>query len=190
MPQHMTITDERAAAAFGSAPTRAMIFELMKGERSLSELRDGLGMSLSLLHYHVGRLQQLGLVTVSAVKPRSGRAIKTYRAVATEFRVPGSVARRSTGIGLRDELSAAIEQAELRHPTDTAYFLDGHGTPRMRRLQTARGSVAHQRWWRLRLTAPAAAELTREVSDLLAKYERADAPRGQAHLCHFALAEV
>jgi DNA-binding transcriptional ArsR family regulator len=190
MRQQMIIRDERAAAAFASAPTRAMIFELMKGERSLSELRGALGMSLSLLHYHIGRLQQLGLITVSAVKRRSGRPIKTYRVVATEFRVPGSVARRSAGTGLKDELDLAIEQAELRHPTDTAYFLDEQGTPRMRRSQSAPGTAAHQRWWRLRVTAREAAELTREVSDLMAKYNGADAPVGQSHICYFALVKT
>ncbi len=190
MPQQMIVRDETAAAAFANAPTRAMIFELMKGERSLSQLRDALGVSLSLLHYHVGRLQRLGLVTVSAVNRRSGRPIKIYRSVASEYRVPGLVARRTAGAGLKDELNEALERAELRYPTETAYFLDGQGMPRMRRSQNAAGSTMHQRWCRLRLSARAAAELTQEVSDLLAKYERADAPRGQAHICHFALAKV
>jgi DNA-binding transcriptional ArsR family regulator len=187
MPQQMIVRDDKAAAVFASAPTRAMIFELMKGERSLSELREVLGMSLSLLHYHVGRLQRLRLVTVSAVQLRNGRPIKKYRAVASEFRVPGSVARRTTGAGLKGELNEALERAELRHPTDTAYYLDGKSTPRMRRSQNAGRTTAHQRWCKLRLDARAAAELTREVSDLLAKYERADAPGGQPHICHFAL---
>ena len=190
MPPQMIVRDERAAAAFANARSRAIIFELMKAERSLSELRDALGMSLSLLHYHVGRLQRLGLVTLSSVKARSGRPIKTYRAVATEFSVSGSVARRTAGAGLKDEMNAAIERAELRHPAHTVYFLDGQRTPRMRPSQDAPGSAAHQRWFRLRLNARAAAELTREVSDLLSKYGRTDARDGQAHICYFALVKT
>jgi len=187
MPQQMIVRHERAAAAFASAPTRAVIFELMKSERSLSELRDVLGMSLNLLHYHVGRLRQLGLVTVSAVKRRGGRSIKKYRAVASEFRVPGSVARQTAGAGLKDELYTALERAELRYPTETTYFLDERGTPRMRRSQSTQGSTAHQRWCKLRLSATAAAELTRRVGDLLAKYERHGSRGGHTYICHFAL---
>lgn len=186
MLEHLTITDERSGAAFASAATRAMIFELMKGDRSLSDLRDQLGMSLGLLHYHIGRLQSLGLVTISSIRARNGRPIKMYRAAASEFRIPGIASRRTPGAGLKEELNQALERADLRQPSNTVYFLDGEGMPRMRRLQQADGS-AHQRWWRLRLRPGDAAKLSREISDVVAKYENADRPRGEAHLCHFAL---
>ena len=184
----LTITDEHAAAAFVSQRTRAIIFELMKHDRSLSELRNTLGMSLSLLHYHVERLRLLGIVAVSATRPRSGRPIKIYRAVASEFRVPGSLARHSAGEGLKDELQQALQRAELRHPTDTDYFLDEQGAPRMRRSTSPHGR-AYQRWWRLRLGPSAAAKLNREMSDLLAKYEVTEPKGGHPHICHFALVE-
>ena len=186
MLEQLTITDESGAAAFASATTRAMIFQLMKGERSLSDLRDTLGMSLSLLHYHVARLERLGLVFVSSIKPRSGRAIKMYRAAALEFCIAGTVLPRTPGAGLKEELNRALEQAELRRPTNTVYFLDEQGRPRMRRSQHANAS-AHQRWWRLGLSPADAAKLGREITDLIAKYESAGGSASQAHLCHFAL---
>lgn len=189
MLDQLTITDESGAAAFASATTRAIIFQLMKGERSLSDLRDALAMSLSLLQYHVARLERLGLVIVSSTKPRSGRAIKMYRAAALEFCVPGTVLPRTPGAGLKEELNEALDRAELRQPTNTVYFLDEQGTPRMRRSRHANAS-AHQRWWRLRLSPADAAKLGREMSDLVTKFERAEGTGGQAHLCHFALVKV
>ena len=189
MLEQLTITDERGGAAFANAATRAIIFELMKRDQSLSDLRDKLGMSLSLLHYHVRRLQRLGLATVSSIQPRSGRPIKMYRAAASAFCIPGTVSRRTPGAALKEELNQALERADLRQPTNTVYFLDEQGTPRMRRSQQADGS-AHQRWCRLRLNPRDAARLGREMNELLAKYERAGRPGGQGHLCYFALVRM
>jgi DNA-binding transcriptional ArsR family regulator len=188
--RHMIVNDETAAAAFASVSTRAIIFELMKRESSLSELRDTLGMSLTLLHYHVTRLQRLGLIAVSAVRRRGGRPIKSYRAAASEFHVPGSVGGRTAGTGLREELEAALERSELRHPTETCYYLDGEGSPRMRRSRSAGRDATHQRWWRIHLSQSAAANLSQELSDLVAKYEPADGSGAQAYICHFALVKT
>src|SRR5438270_7767765 len=99
MLQHFEITEPRAAAAFAAAPTRGILFALMKRDLSLSDLRSLSGMSLSLLHYHIKRLQNLGLVRETVAEPRAGRPIKFYRAVAHQFHVPGSVDASTGGAG-------------------------------------------------------------------------------------------
>jgi DNA-binding transcriptional ArsR family regulator len=187
MRQHLTITDEKAAAAFANARTRAILFALMKSDRSLSELQSALGMSLSLLHYHVTRLQRLSLVRVTGTKHRAGRPIRIYRAAALAFRVPGSVSGSTAGSRLKQELEIALEQAEARQAADVEYFLDAQSVPRMRRSPTRDQSAVHQRWCRLRLSARAAAKFNQEIGDLLAKYEHTEAAAGQPHLCYFAL---
>jgi DNA-binding transcriptional ArsR family regulator len=186
MLDRLTISDEKAATAFANARTRAIVFALMESDRSLSELRSKLGMSLSLLQYHIARLQFLGIVTVSSTKQRPGRAIKMYRAVAREFRVPGGIAASTAGAGLKQELEIALEEAQARRPTGAAYFLDEGGTPQMRRQPTTeRGPV--ERWCRLRMSPGEAAKLSLELGDLLAKYDLTDAKGRKSHLCYFAL---
>jgi hypothetical protein len=187
MLKHMIVADQKAAAAFSNSRTRAIVAALMKCDLSLAELQVEVGMSLSLLHYHVGRMRRLGLVEVVETRRRAGRPILRYRAVAEEFRVPAAIATRGPGIGLKQEMEAALEKAEARHPSTISYFLDEHGAVRMRRIGSDR-SRTYVRWWRLRLSAVAARNLTREISELVSRYDAAT-HSGTSHLLHFALAE-
>lgn len=189
MAPQLTIADRRAAAALANARTRAIVFELMRSDHTLSELRERLGISLSLLHYHLGRLQLLGLVVVPGTRARLGRASKIYRAAASEFLVPGGIATAVAGTGLRAELERALDDAGGLEAGDVRYFLDKLGTPRMQRMPVTGRGKAHERWWRLRLSAPAVAQLTREIAELIARYERAEESAAARHLCHFVVVE-
>jgi len=73
-------------------------------EHSLSELQRMLAMPLPKLHYHVRRLLDAGLLTVSRTQPRAGRPVQFYRAVAERFLVPLDASPALPGDGLAAEL--------------------------------------------------------------------------------------
>lgn len=54
-------------------------------EMSVGEAARHVGATVQVMHYWVGRLVDLGLLHVTRNKPRQGRAIKYYRAVADGF---------------------------------------------------------------------------------------------------------
>ena len=64
---------------------------LLKGEASASEVAKDTSQSLQRAHHRLTRLLQEGLIEVRAERPRGGRAIKIYGAVAKEYRVPFSL---------------------------------------------------------------------------------------------------
>lgn len=189
MLKQMIVDNEKAAAAFANARTRSILFALMRADLSLVQLQAEVCMSLSLLHYHVARLKALGLLQVVETTRRAGRPVSRYRAVAEEFQVPAVVETRTPGSGLKQEMEAALERADVRCPSTISYFVDEQGAARMRRFGSENGA-AHERWWRLRLSAGEARKLIREMGDLVAQYENAATKCGNSHLLHFALAET
>jgi DNA-binding transcriptional ArsR family regulator len=188
MRDPLTIADPKAAATFSSSRSRAILFALMASERSLQGLRVELDMSLTLLHYHVTRLRQLGLVRLVRSEPRNGRARKIYAASAPSFLVPVELESQRPRDGLRTELDRSLERERARFGgTGTVYFLDADGSPRMQRLRIAADeSASGEWWWRVELSDADAKALGAEVRAVLAKYARR-AGTGRKFLCNFAL---
>ncbi|WP_221088095.1 ArsR/SmtB family transcription factor [Deinococcus aquaedulcis] len=63
---------------------------------SASEVARRCGRPLKTTHHHLTRLLGAGLVTVAGERPRDGRPIKLYRAVARTFRVPFALTPHAT----------------------------------------------------------------------------------------------
>jgi DNA-binding transcriptional ArsR family regulator len=177
-----------AAAVFSDARRRRLILEFAKGPRTMTEMSAATGMQLSLLHYHVRRLQDLGLLRFVRAEARAGSAIKFYEAVAKAFFVPSHLARDRPSHGLTKELRAALERVEMESDQlGTLYFVDGDRGPRMRHIGGLAGSAAaHLRV--LNLTDTKAAELADEMAALLARYEGATGTPMKAYLAVCAIA--
>ncbi|NPA96934.1 MAG: ArsR family transcriptional regulator [Crenarchaeota archaeon] len=63
------------------SPSRILILlELAMGEKSLTELSKSLGLAPSTVHYHLKKLERLGLVKVSRIEQRGNIVVKYYRA--------------------------------------------------------------------------------------------------------------
>jgi len=78
------------------SPTRMLIlFELAMGERSLTELSKRLGLAPSTIHYHLKRLEKLGLIEVSRVEQRGNVLVKYYRASEDILVLGRSIPRKS-----------------------------------------------------------------------------------------------
>src|SRR5690348_3764855 len=103
MIETLTVDSRRVAAALEHPRSRQIILEMVATERSLQELANATGLSLSLLHYHVQRLLTFGLIRVVRKEKRAGRSVNRYRAVARRFLVIGSVTTRAGATALMRE---------------------------------------------------------------------------------------
>jgi predicted ArsR family transcriptional regulator len=176
------VVDLRAAASFSKPRQRRLVLEMAGRERSLKQLAEATGMPLNLLHSHIGRLLDLGLVRVVRRERRHGRPVKIYRAVAEAFFVPAHVARPS--VQLASELRRLLDREEGR---GVYYYYDERRGPTMERGPAAGGRSA-ELWRVLKLTEVQARELGRDLAALFARYERAAGRRGRQYLCYAALA--
>lgn len=189
IPEQITVNDPRAGLAFAKTRPRAILFALMQSDRSSQELQTSLCLSLSLLSYHLTRLQELGLVRVVRRVPRAGRPITIYGAAARSFLVTRGWTDTSAGAKLRVELDAALERSQIATGA-TLYCLDEKGAPRLVRRPAEGPAATGGAWWfRLSLSQADADALTREIRDLIARYR--DSPHGSnKFLYHFALAKT
>ncbi|HEX8620671.1 MAG TPA: hypothetical protein VF718_01745 [Allosphingosinicella sp.] len=187
MDERFEIRTAAAAAALANARSRAVLLALAARERSLRQLAAATGFRLNLLHYHVGRLQALGLAEVVRSEKRPGRPVKIYRAVAREFFVPGRLAGGEVGDKLSAELRERLALARARSGDEgILYGVGGDGGPRMRRVGSDRPAEAAELWTLLDLGPADAAALAAEMKALLGRYRgRAG---GRAYIVHAALA--
>ena len=164
------IRSSAAAAVFSDSRRRRLILEFAKGPCSMSEMSAATGMPLSLLSYHVRRLQGLGLLRFVRAQARGGRPIKFYEAVAKAFFVPADLASEPPSHEMTKALRTALDQAEIQSGgAGMLYFLDAERRPRMRRLAGATSRSA-EFWRRLALTHDEARELAAEMEALLGRY--------------------
>ena len=132
----LRITDAKVAAAFANDRQRNLVLQLVKREQSLQELAEVSKISLSLLHYHVGRLERLGLIGVVRYKARSGRPIKIFRSTARSFFVPAYLMSRSPEEELYAELRACLDRCRRGGEGEgILYFVDEHASARMRKMR-------------------------------------------------------
>lgn len=147
----------------------------LHGDHSVAEAAALLHLPLAKVHYWVRSLYDVGLLEVVAETPRKGRAIKRYRAIATEFVVPAEVLpsghfervmRRSN-----DEMTEALVAAAPEWVLAGDFRIHASSPTRssqdrMLRGGGHRGEVTHQSMWRVRITEDEARELAQELNAL------------------------
>lgn len=190
MRERMVVSEARTARAFSNARQRRLLLELVAKELPLQELARSLQLCLSLAHYHVTRLLELGLIQVTREQPRAGRVIKHYRALARSFFVPAHLTSQSVGKELAAELSTLLDHAQQRDPADgMLYFIDDQALPRMQLMQSAtRTAAANEYWHRLMLTNEDARLLASELKALLSRFAGRPNGKARSYLAYCALA--
>jgi DNA-binding transcriptional ArsR family regulator len=169
----LKIESKKVASAFAHPRSRQIVLEVVTGARSLQELADVTGLSLSLLHYHVKRLQRFGLIRVSRTDKRAGRSVKRYRAVAHRFLVPECLTTHARDAALERELRAGLDRERVNGaPGGVAYFVDAAGVPRMTRLPMATERRAFEVWVAMYLSAHDVEELCGELRGLFRRYSQ------------------
>ena len=190
MIETLKIDSPRAAAAFAHPQSRRIVLALIAEPRSLRELEEETGLSLSLLHYHVGRLCALGLIAVVGEDRRAGRPVKRYRATAKRFFVPAALASGDAGEALGRELRAGLERDRARRDdAGVEYFLDPEGRPRMSRVRGEAEAHAFELWLTLSLTTGEARSLAEEVRAVFDRYAGRTSPGARPVLAYWALAQ-
>ncbi len=186
----LTVTTPEAAAALGDPFRRHLVLSFIGRERSVSEIAAAGGISVSLAHYHVRRLCELGLLEQSSFEPRRGRAIKKYTARTSAFYIPGPVREGISGASLEGQLRQAIDEARTYAEAGLLVYLDDRGAMRMKGLDSAdRREIPLDAWHILDLEDSVAAELARELEDVLRRYEqRAPAARSRRYIVRCAIA--
>jgi DNA-binding transcriptional ArsR family regulator len=190
MNDTLKIGSTRAAAVFAHPRSRHIVLELAAEEQSLGDLARATGLSLSLLHYHVGRLRDLRLVDVAREERRAGRPVKRYRAVARTFFVPAGLEARGADDALASELRAALQRDQARSDvTGVAYFVDDAGAHKMRHVGGRGGQGAFEAWVTLSLTPRDAESLGDEIRALFARYANRHGAAARPILAYCAFAE-
>jgi DNA-binding transcriptional ArsR family regulator len=190
MKDTLKINSTQAAAAFAHPRSRSIVLELAANEQSLQQLARATGMSLNLLHYHVGRLRALGLVVIAREERRPGRPVKRYRAAARRFFVPAGLAAHGAGEALERELRAGLQRDRLRRDDAGAvYFVDDAGAHQVRHVRGLRRQRAFEAWITLSLTARDAENLGEEIKALFARYANHGGGAARRILAYCAFAE-
>jgi hypothetical protein len=159
--------------------------QLIEPERSLQELANVSRLSLSLLHYHVRKLQSLGLIEVVRYKARAGRTIRIFRSTARAFFVPAHLMSQSPEDELYVELRACTDRIHGRTDGEgMLYYIDEHAAPRVQKMRGKTGIPWAEFWLGIRLSNADAQSLAQEMKLLLARYERRGAGRSRPYLLH------
>lgn len=185
----MDIRDQLQAAAFANDLRCRLLLACTARERSLSDLRGELRQPLAKLHYHVGRLLEAGLVTVSRIEPRAGRPIRFYRAVAERFLVPQESLAELPGERWAAELRELLQRS--RGPVRLRYGADASGRMTVNLVRTEEDAQPRnfEAWRILSLSARQRATLAKDLAEVLERYAEAEPEAGALpYLTHAAFA--
>lgn len=159
----------------------------MGHDYSLRELAEAVATPLNLLHHHVKKLMELGLVQVTGTRLRAGAPIKLYRATATAFLVPAELAG-PTPDPLNHKLRNALARNLAGTYKGTLYNHDGtEGRMHLVRNNAVRAR-ASEIWAELELCDTDAAALAQELSAVLKRYAGRPGKRRRHYIVHAAIA--
>jgi hypothetical protein len=183
-----TIDDPKAAAVFSHGRGRKILLALVEKDRSLSELARLTETPLNLLHHHIGKFLELGLVVIARAERRAGAPIKFYRSTARSFFVPAELMAAHPGHGLNARLREALDRGLSGAIKGVSYSCE-NGRPRMRVVKGPEAStVTTELWLELKLSRTDAAALRDELRSLLQAYESRSSGGDRRYIVHAALA--
>ena len=168
----MNVRSPQAAAAFMEPFRRHLILSLVARPASIAELAKTSGISISLAHYHVRRLCELGILKIVSVERRPGRPIRKYAARSAAFFIPDVLRHHGMSAPLTRELDASLErQCDAGH--GWVAYVDENGAMRMRREPADPITQPRLDAWKiLDLDETTAIELAGELERVLQRYER------------------
>lgn len=183
------ITDPRLGMVFTNPNQRRILMWFTGGARSAGEAAAALGMDLRRLHYHLGRMKSLGLLTEVGHRRRPGRPIKLYRAVGDSFFIPNEALAKGFGEDLATELRASLADRSSRDAGGILFRATAAGSIRGRIVRSSgKAGGAFEAWRILRLSGHDLGELQQELNAVLNKFQRRSVANGQIFLVHAAAA--
>lgn len=147
-------------------PLRLQILELLGQPRTVKEVAKALATPATKLYYHVGLMEERGLIRVVETRVVSGIIEKKYQVSAKQFKVDGELLRvgkeddpNVLGI-LRGVLDGALQ--DIQRGLASGLIGVSEDAPRYQRLMFGRSL--------LKLTPAQAEELNRKFQALLEEY--------------------
>lgn len=188
----MEIADPAQLAAVENRLRCRVLVTCGPAERSLSDLQRLLATPLSKLHYHVRRLLDAGLLTVSRTQPRAGRPVQFYRAIAERFLVPLDASPALPGDALAAELRQLLSDELGRGGAMATLYEPGpaEGTMLMRLIRPEpEPSRGFELWRTLQLAPAQRTALAQELAALFERYGAGEPAVGaEPYLAHAAFA--
>ena len=207
------VEDADAAQALTDPKEQRYLLPFIREELSLSEAASRLGVKPNALLYHVNKLLELGLLEVSQVKQRKGRASKLYRASAERFFIPFSLTQADTVESLSAETNVRSERAlqrdliaaETKVSDDWGVAIyvmaDGglsidliasreHPTEDTAFILNAEHPAVWSSWLELNLSFEEAKELQNELVDLWNRYKQRSNPSELKYTLRLGLTPV
>lgn len=183
------VRDPLQAAAFANPLRCRLLLACTPGERSLSDLRGELGQPLAKLHYHLGRLLDARLLTVSRIEPRAGRPIRFYRAIAERFLVPQEALAELPGERWAAELRELLQRS--RGPVLLRYAYADKGRMTVNLVQAEDDLLPRdfERWHMLSLSPRQRMALAKDLAEVLERHAKMEnEPGAEPYLAHAAFA--
>ncbi|GEM44418.1 winged helix-turn-helix domain-containing protein [Deinococcus cellulosilyticus] len=189
-PDRWCIIEDPEQARLILRSSSSKVFEaLLARERTLSDLKAELGMSLENLHYHIGKLLDHDLIEVKRTIPGPGRPLKVYSTLYQAYDIPFDltpyegayemILHQQEQVARRIARNYAAIMDEVGFRSRRIYFdeetgqVSSHGAPDPRAPQAELPeSLGHDFTLDLKLSQQQATELRQELQDLMEKYRR------------------
>ncbi len=179
----LVIDRPEAGAHFASSRMQRILMMFARAPLSLKEASTLSNIELKRLHYYVRRLVEAGLIEVTSIRPRAGRPIKMYRAVASAFLVSNAALPRQSTDELTQELRHLLERDEAQASTGIRVSLGPFLEPKVELVSDDhRRRKAFELWRILRLRSAEFERLREELDGVLSRYQGLHDERGQVYL--------
>jgi hypothetical protein len=198
------IRDQKAVALLLSLSSARNLAPFLGRENTVSGAAAELKQDIKSVYRWTQRFLAAGLLEETRSVARSGRAIRYFRAIAAEFRIPVAALPLSILVGTDNLLHQQMQDALLRtwlknsadRPWGARVFLEaGHvsidltdGTSDQERISES-VTPAETRWFPLQLTLPDAQTFARELRELEERYKLLNTTEGTTYRVRLAIVE-
>jgi hypothetical protein len=197
------VRDQRAIELLLNLSSARNLAPFLGRENTVSAAATELGQDIKSIYRWTQRFLACGLLIETQSVPRSGRAIRHYRTVASEFMIPMAALPLSILVGtdnlLHQQMQNALIRSWLKNSTDRPWgarvFLEGgrvsidmtDGSSSRERISEA-VTPNWTRWFSLQLALPDAQAFQSELIELEERYRGRETVEGTTYLIHLALA--
>ncbi len=189
LSRSFTVQSRAHAQVFENVLKRRIILSCVRQAKSISMVAGELAIPVKKTHYHITRLVGQGLLLVMAERPRKGRPIKLYQAIADSFFIPRAL-MEDANRGLRKTFHSALDEARIRAGGGTLVSVQGDGGMRMQPVEGEPGQiVTAESWMTLQLSPGAIQDLHVEIMAVIKRSaDKPQNPDDEPVLVHLAIA--
>jgi hypothetical protein len=198
------IRDQQAITLLLNLSSARNLAPFLGRENTVSGAASELGVDIKAMFRWTQRFITCGLLEEIRSVPRSGRAIRHYQSIASEFLIPVAMLPLSILIGTDNLLHQEMQNALLRvwlknsaiRPWGARIFLGGgrvaidmsDGVSLQERISDS-VTPSETRWFPLHLTLPDAQAFAKELRSLEERYKALEIAGEKTYLVHLAVVE-